>query len=347
MSFNIPNVFTAGTKAKADEVNENFSAVQEELNKQNENLNSLESDMKYVKEDMFNDFISEAEVISKTSTSKFCINYANSSSDGKTPDILSFDENILSFKIGGIYPVLTCTNAFGDSETFEYIENIDIAGYADGNYNIFLSLEGDIEFFNTRIIKSVSKPSNAVIDDVWLMNLEPWNCYKFNGVSWVEFEGIPLGSITILNSKITEASNYTFNSQYLDADCNFITKEGRSSLSKRAESEWFTLKPKETYTFEHNLNIDPLRYRVRFVSKVIADSSNFKAGDIIETLYSNYAGNEAAVELGHILRFTENSVTIGAGNAEIHCANNFGEPGYGFLQKTNLNHKIIVTQDVN
>ncbi len=347
MSFNIPNIFTAGTKAKADEVNENFSAVQEELNKQNQNINSLKDDMEYVKEDMFNDFVSEAETIAKSVNSKFCINYANLAPDGKTPDILSFDENILSFKIGGIYPVLTATNAFGDSETFEYIDNIDVTGYADGSYNIFLSLEGDVELFNTKIIKSTSTPSGAVIDDIWLMTLEPWNCYKFNGVIWVEFEGIPLGSITISSGKITEASSYTFNSQYLDADCNFITDEGRANLSKRAESEWFVLMPKEVYTFEHNLNIDPLRYRVRFVSKVLTNSSNFKTGDIIETLYSNYAGVEAAVEIGHILKFTENSVTIGAGNSTIHCANNFGGEGYGFLERGQIQNKIIVTQDVN
>ena len=33
MSFNIPNTFVAGTKAKADEVNENFTSLQNELNK--------------------------------------------------------------------------------------------------------------------------------------------------------------------------------------------------------------------------------------------------------------------------------------------------------------------------
>ncbi len=346
MSFNIPNVFTAGTKAKADEVNENFSAVQEELNKQNEGINALKEDMKYVKEDMFNDFISEAETINKTSTSKFCINCANLASDGKTPDILSFDESILSFKIGGAYPVLTGTNAFGDSETFEYIDNVDTTGYADGSYNIFLSLEGNVELFNTKIIKSTFKPSSVVIDDIWLMTLEPWCCYKFNGVSWIEFEGIPLGSVTISNSSITGVSNYTFNSQYLDADCNFITDAGRSNLSKRAESVWFKLLPKATYTFQHNLNINPLRYRARFVSKVLSNASNFQTGDIIETIYSNYSGTEASTELGYILKFTENSVTISAGNAAIHCANNIGGEGYGFLQKSNLDHKIIVTEDI-
>ncbi len=347
MSFNIPNIFTAGTKAKADEVNENFTSIQNELNKQSENINSVKEDVDYIKTDMLDDFISEAEMITKSAKSKFCINYSNVSTDGKTPDILSFDENILSFKTGGAYPVLIATNAYGDSETFEYIDNLDITGYADGNYNIFLSLEGEVELFNTKIIKSPTSPTNVVIDDIWLMNLEPWSCYKFNGLSWTEFEGIPLGSLIITGGKITEVSNYTFNSQYLDADCNFITKDGRKNLSKRFESEWFTIIPKNTYVFEHKLNIDPLRYRARLVSRVINNYGNFQSGDIIETLYSNYAGNESSTEFGYILKFAQNSITIGAGNSSYHCANDFGGNGYAYLLRGNLEHKIIVTEDVN
>ena len=54
MSFNIPNTFTAGTKAKADEVNENFTSIQDELNKQTENMASIKEDVEYIRNDMFN-----------------------------------------------------------------------------------------------------------------------------------------------------------------------------------------------------------------------------------------------------------------------------------------------------
>ncbi len=347
MSFNIPNIFTAGTKAKADEVNENFTTIQDELNKQNENIASIREDVDYIKADMFDDYIAEAEMMIKSSKSKFCINCANLSDDGKSPDLLSFDENILSFKAGGAYPVLTGTNAYGDSETFEYIDSVDITGYVDGNYNIFIGLEGEVELFNTKIIKSTVTPTNIVIDDIWLMTLEPWCCYKFNGLSWVEFEGIPLGSITIKEGKITDASNYTLNSQYLDADCNFITPDGRNNLSKRFESEWFAIVPNGVYVFEHKLNIDPLKYRARLVSRVINNYGNFQSGDIIETLYSNYAGNEASTEAGCIMKYTKDAITVAAGNSAFHCANDFGGNGCAYLQRGNLEHKIIVTQDIN
>jgi len=346
MSFNVPNIFTPGTKAKADEVNENFSSIQDELNKQSSNMTEIKEDVDYIKNDMLNDFTAEAETIIKTAKSKFCINYSNCSKDGKTPDILSFDENILSFKVGGSYPVLTVTNAFGDSETFEYIDNLDITCYADGNYNIFLSHEGYIETFNTKIIKSAAAPDNVVIDYIWLMNLEPWACYKFNGVSWIEFEGAPIGSMTIASGKITEVSNYTYNSQYLDADCNFITNRGRENLSRRYESEWFSMTQKSTYTATHNLDIDPLRYSMRLITRVIEDFSNYKAGDILESKYCNYSSPEARGEVGYIVRCTNNTVTIGAGNTEIHCGNDIGGAGWCYLMRTNLQYKIIVTEDV-
>ena len=347
MSFNIPNTFTAGTKARADKVNENFTSIQDEINKHTENINAVKEDLDYVKKEILDDFIAEAEIITKTNKSKFCINYANVADDGKTPDILSFDESILSFKVGGTYPVLTATNAYGDSETFEYIDNVDITGYADGNYNIFLTLEGNIELLNTKIIKSPKAPVNIVIDDVWLMTLEPWAGYKFNGLSWVEFEDIPLGSLTVLNGKITEVSNYTFNTQYLDADCNFITRKGRENLARRFESEWFNMTPKGVYTFEHNLNIDPLHYRARIVSRITSNYSEFVIGDIIETVYSNFAGNQQDTEVGLVLKFTKNAVTIGAGNSSFHCGNDLGVYGYNYMPRTSVEHKIIITEDIN
>jgi len=347
MSFNIPNVFTAGTKAIADEVNENFTSVQNEINKHTQNINEIKEDVNYVKTEILDDFISKAETISKTAKSKFCINSSNVANDGKTPDILSFDENILTFKTGGNYPLITATNAYGDSKTFEYIDNVDVTGYADGNYNIFISLKGEVELLNTKIIKSAVSPSNVIIDDVWLSVLEPWECHKFNGLSWVKYESIPLGSITITGGRITDVSNYTFNSQYLDADCNFITQKGKDNLSRRYESQWFKMVPKGVYTFEHNLNITPLRYRARLISRVLTKYSNFFVGDIVETIYANYAGNEGSTEVGYILKFTNNSVTISAGNSSFHCGNDFGVYGHNYIPRENLEHKIIITEDVN
>jgi len=347
MSFNIPNTFVAGTKARADEVNENFESVRDELNKCTLNLAEVKEEMDFIKTQTLDDFISEAEMMVKTQKSKFCVNYSNLAQDNVSPDILSAADNILSFKVGSKYPVLVGTNAFGDSETFEYIDDVDISGYADGTYNVFLTLSGGIELFNTKLFRTPKEPTGVIINDIWLMTLEPWACYKFNGLSWMEYEGIPLGKVTISNGVIKTVTNNPFNTQYIDADCAFITQSAREGLSKRFESEWFETAPKGTYTFEHNLDINPLHYRVRLVARVKENFGNFLAGDIIETLYSNYGGNEANVEAGCILKMNNNSITLGVGNSSYFCANDFGLNGYNFIQRSNLEYKIIVTRDVN
>ncbi len=347
MSFNIPNTFVAGTKACADEVNENFTSVQDEINKCAQTLTKMQETLDYIQNDMLEDYVSEAEMIAKSQKSKFSINYANLAPDGITPDILNGEDNILSFKVGGEYSVLIITNAFGDSETFEYIENVDISGYADGTYNVFISMNGEVELFATRMFRCPKEPSGIIINDVWLKTIEPWSCFKFNGLSWVDYDSVLIGSVTVSEGNITSVSNNGFNTQYLDSDCIFLTKTGRKNISKRFETEWFNVVEKGTYNFEHNFNIDPLRLKIRLVAKVKEDFANFRAGDIIETAYSNWAGNEANAEIGYILKFNKTSVTLGVGNSPYHCCNDFGSNGYSLLLRSNLEYKIIVTEDVN
>lgn len=348
MSFNIPNTFVAGTKAKADEVNENFTSLQNEINKNAQTVADIKKDVEYIKNDFMDDIAAEVQMFSQAQKSKFSINSAHLAQDGKTPDILDDTEaSVLAFKVGGEYPVLIATNAAGESETFESIESISVASYVDGLYNIFLTSEGSVELYEASIYRSPDVPKSPVINDVWLMTLEPWASYKYNGVSWVEYDGIPLGTVDISGGEIYEITNTEFNTQYLDSDCTFLTQRGRANISKRFESSWFTVTSKGSFNLEHNLNIKPERYSVRLLARVKSNSGNFYAGDIIDTTYSNFMGNVANSELGCILRCTNTSVTIGTGNSEYHCYNDFGGNGYYGLRRDNLQYKIIVTQDVN
>ncbi len=348
MSFNIPNTFVAGTKARADEVNENFASLEDAVNKSNQALAQVKEDLSYVTNDLLDDFVAEAEMVLKSGKSKFCINSSNLSEDGDSPDILSANQGILSFKIGGEYPIMIATNAYGDSETFEGLDDIDVSGYPDGTYNIFLDLSGNVELLNTKVYRSPKAPTGMLLDDVWLCTLEPWAAYKYNGVSWINYEAIPIGAITVASGQITQFLNGEFNTQYLDADCRCVTQKGRENLSKRYETSWFQVMPKNVYTFEHNFNKDPLHYRARIVCKVKEDRGNFKKGDIIESLYSNYAGNEASTEMGILLKFDENTVTIGIGNGIYHCMNDLGGNGYGnTVTRALVSYKVIVTEDVN
>ena len=287
-------------------------------------------------------------MVLKSVKSKFCINSSNSSEDGCDPDILAANGGVLSFKIGGEYPIMIATNAYGDSETFEGLDDIDVSGYPDGTYNLFLDLSGNVELLNATVYRGPKAPASMLLDDVWLSTLEPWSAYKSNGVSWVSYDGIPIGAITVASGQITQILNGEFNTQYLDSDCRCITQKGRENLSRRYESSWFQVMPKNVYTFEHNLNKDPLHYRARIVCRVKEARGNFNQGDIIEALYSNYAGNEANTEVGILLKFDKNTVTIGIGNAIYHCMNDMGGNGCcTTVSRSLVTYKVIVTEDVN
>ncbi len=348
MSFNIPNTFVAGTKAKADEVNENFTSLQNEINKNAQTVIDIKKDVEYIKNDFMDDIAAEVQMISQAQKSKFSINSAHLAEDGKSPDILDdSDPEILAFKVGGEYPVLIATNAAGESETFESIESVGISGYVSGLYSIFLTLEGNVELFQASVHRCPNPPSNPVINDVWLMTLEPWASYKYNGVSWVEYDGIPLGTVDIVAGEIYELQNAEFNTQYLDSDCTFLTERGRANLSKRFESTWVTISSKSSYTFNHNLNVRPERYSVKMLIRVKAAVGNYKAGDILDVSYSNFIGNVANSELGCIFRCTSTTVTVGTGDSDYVCYNDIGGTGYYALRRDNVQYKIIVTQDVN
>lgn len=344
MSFSIPNTFVAGTKAKADEVNENFVSVQNEINKESENIANLTEELNYVKNELVGEFVAESEMLAKNVKSRFCVNFANLDETGTKTDLFDCTGSTVSFKVGGDYPLLIGTNAFGDSETFDSIESVDFSNKLDGSYNVFLTLEGSIELFATKIFRTPKMPAGVVINDIWLMTAEPWNCYKFNGISWVDFESIPLGQITVSNGLVTSVQNNVLNTQYLDSDCFFLTETARRNLSKRFETDWFTPTSGQSYTFEHNLNIDPLHSRARILARVKSTSGSFNQDDIVETLYSNYAGS-LGVEVGYVLKYTLNTLTLGVGNSDTHCFNAFG--GAGDLKKSNVDIKIILTQDIN
>lgn len=348
MSFNVPNTFVAGTKAKADEVNENFASLQNEINKNAQTMVGIKQDIDYIKNDFMDCIAAEIQMFGQTQKSKFSINSAHLAEDGKTPDVLDgTNPTILAFKVGGEYPVLIATNAAGESETFESIPSVDISGYTSGLYSIFLTLSGTAELFEASVYRSLKAPSSPVINDVWLMTFEPWASYKYNGVSWVEYDGIPLGTADITSGEIYELKNGEFNTQYLDSDCNFLTKRGRENISKRFESNWFTIDSKTAFTLNHNLNIKPERYTVKLLARVKSTIGNYSAGDILNLGYCNFNGNVTNSELGCILRCTNNAVTVGMGNSDYACYNDFGGTGYYGLRRDNLQYKIIVTQDVN
>lgn len=82
MTFTIPNIFVAGKKAVAYEVNENFNAVKEELNRQNdgiiENTTAIDEAKGYLEVELQEELTS----ISRASGGKFSVNSGNIDAQG-------------------------------------------------------------------------------------------------------------------------------------------------------------------------------------------------------------------------------------------------------------------------
>lgn len=345
MSFNIPNTFIAGTKAKADEVNENFSAIESELNAQSVNIQTVKKDLddtnKYIKSDLIVDV---KDIVSDKKT-KFCVNYGNLD-ENSNEDLISFEQRIVSFKVGATYPVLIATNAYGDTETFEAVDDIDLSGYEDGSYNIFLDLDGTVEVLKNNIYTQLTEPQNAVISDVWFMELEPEACYKFNGISWLDYEKIPLGNVVISGSAITKVKTFRYNrAGVLNRDCTNITLQGRKNLSRRYESDWSYVNGWGSYMFTHNLNLAPEKCTLKIYGKFTRATARWAVGNIICIGYANQGG-DSNYDMGFAPWMTNDSVTIICGS---HYALMYIDKGsHEFVQvpKDYLLWKVVITEDI-
>lgn len=214
--------FIAGTKAKAEDVNANFSALQAAV----EEKAALDGDSsqkfsvadgtkdehavnKGQLDDLSDDLIAE---INKTGT-KFCAKSGNTTNGAG--DLFSYNVLSLTPKIGGTYDDLVIVDYTGLQTTIStsnlITASMDLTGTAAGTYNIFINSSGVIYILNNTIYKQPKQPA-MVTGDVWLnTSVEPFECIKYNGSNSSEFLDVPLGQVTIKNGAITSLKTFPFN----------------------------------------------------------------------------------------------------------------------------------------
>ena len=95
---------------------------------------------------------------------KFCVNSGNTEND--SPDLLEYNDNMVSFKVGGQYPDVTATN--GDNVTFtrNSISDVGVIGLEDGVYKIFIDDE-NAEIGTGEIYSQFTQPENMQDGDIW------------------------------------------------------------------------------------------------------------------------------------------------------------------------------------
>ncbi len=161
--FSIPNIFTAGTKAKAYEVNENFAAVKSVINNNVSSIAQTAQEVSSLEDYVNNEFRYEMEnLVDSVSKTSFCVN------SGFKPllAVNASDSALLDFNVddGTNYKPLVITPASGVSCTLTSLTSLDMAGKANGKYNIFVGAEGEKEAYISNIhIKNTQPQDNGSI----------------------------------------------------------------------------------------------------------------------------------------------------------------------------------------
>lgn len=100
---------------------------------------------------------------------KFCVNTGNTEND--LPDLLEYNDNMVSFKVGGNYENVVATN--GDNATFtrNSIQDVGVNGLADGVYKIFID-DQSAEIGTGEIYSQFTQPENMQNGDIWFNGVQ-------------------------------------------------------------------------------------------------------------------------------------------------------------------------------
>ena len=222
-NFIVPNTFVPGTKAKAQEINENFIAIQDELNKKSEKevdptqpliVGDGTESTHAVTKGQLEDYIYNANIFAESLVNFFLIISGNTDSDGE-PDIISSDGGVVSFKVddGAVYkPIVAVPGNLQERYTVASLNSIDLSSYADGIYNIFFKSDGTAYVLQNTILTQKKEPETPSLNTIFVdISKMPGVIKKYNGVSWELFNDIYLGNVTLASGEITEIEHCKFN----------------------------------------------------------------------------------------------------------------------------------------
>ena len=215
--------FVPGTKAKAQEINANFSTLKDAVNQKASidgdstqkfsvaaATNTAHAINKGQLDALSTNLTAE---ITKTST-KFCVKSGYTSSG--QADLFSYSGLVITPKIGGVYANLIISDYLGIQTTISSANTINMSGKPNGDYNIFIKPDGTLYTLGNKIYKQSVRPT-MLDGDVWFdTSLEPFNCVKYNGTNDNEFLDVALGTVTILTSAITAIKTFAFNQNGYD-----------------------------------------------------------------------------------------------------------------------------------
>lgn len=289
--------FVPGTKAKAQEVNANFSAVKDAINaKASASGDSTKTfsvanatDTKHaVNKEQLDSLSNDVSQKINGTSARFCAKSGNVTNGNA--DLLSYSGMNVTVKVGGAYPNLVASNYKGEFGTISSIPTINMTGKPNGAYNVFTKLSGEVYTQINSIYKQITRPT-MVDGDIWLnTSVEPIKATKYSATSDVEFLDVPIGKITIAGGVITGVETYQYNQNGYDMN---------TQTTKKYDSGWFSVGIGATYTKTHNLCTDKIKVTILFSSNsdgsvfnwivpvaVHNASSSCSAGCVVANVYS-------------------------------------------------------------
>lgn len=236
MSFNIPNVFIAGKKAVADEVNENFETIKDEINSQQAKIATLGETVEEFNKSLNGGLRDELTTLIKNSKSLFCANKGNVDSEGDA-DLLTIDNlvpNQIVFKVStddGDFTPLYLTNVFGTSVIKTTSSSINMNDKVDGLYIVYAKIDGEPYATISTLTKSKKKPEMEA-GDVWLdISGNPIVAKTYNGISYSDFKDIPIGEAVIEDGVLVSVKTYPYNQNGFDINAQTTLRLRESNLA--------------------------------------------------------------------------------------------------------------------
>lgn len=254
--------FIPGTKAKAQEINANFTTIKDAINTKAAingdstktfNVASATSPTNAVTkaqmdtsiESLSDDFINKFNKI----YIKFCAKSGNVTNGNA--DLFSYSSLAVTAKVGGSYPNLVISNYKGENTTITSMTVLSLVGKADGTYNVFAKSDSTLYVLANKIYKQPDRPT-MVEGDVWLnTSIQPIKAIKYTSGSDEEFLDVPLGKVVITNSAITTLTTFPYNQNGYDINTlseavtytNSFAANGYTKLPNGLTLQWGTITP--------------------------------------------------------------------------------------------------------
>lgn len=277
--------FIPGTKAKAEEVNANFSTLADAVNAKAsisgddtqtfavaEATDNEHAINKSQLDDLSDDL---TEKINRTGM-KFCVRSGyTTSGEG---DLFSYSALQITPKIGTGFANLIIADYKGIPTTISSASTFSMSGKPDGDYNIFIKTDGTLYTLKNTIYVQKARPT-MIDGDIWLnTSVEPFNCIKYDGTNDVEFLDVPLGKVTISSSTITSLKTFAYNQNGYNINTSTI-----GALKKCWVSDKQTLSIGTRLSVTHNLNFSDLtKVKGEVLAVCKTADLGYSVGDIAE-----------------------------------------------------------------